>query len=148
MYNPQQSLEARVMANHFLILHVPHLPLERFVIGYKKGVEIVFVSSYYHNSADSLQFVTNRQMTVEDNFNNTFQKYAAPASRSRLVGTHRKINEKCQMRANYIKKNQSNLLNNIFLRNPLTTLTNKNNSHIKLDYRITAQPLNKYTPSK
>ena len=42
------------------------------------------------------------------------------------------------MRANYIKKNQSNMLNNIFLRNPLTTLTNKNNSHIKLDYRIAA----------
>ena len=33
------------------------------------------------------------------------------------------------MRANYIKKNQSNMLNNIFLRNPPTTLTNKNHSH-------------------
>ena len=58
-----------------------------------------------------------RDLNYEDNFNNTFQKYAAPASRSRSTGTQRKINEKCQMRANYIKKNQSNLLNNIFLRN-------------------------------
>ena len=33
-------------------------------------------------------------LRIEDNFNNTFQKYAVPASRSRSTGTQRKCNEK------------------------------------------------------
>ena len=58
----------------------------------------------------------------------------APAPPEHIANVMKKIIR----RAIHTEKNKSNLLNNIFLRNLLTTLTNKNNSHIKLDYRITA----------